>query len=114
MSYIKLPYGFVKSNKQVQFNLPSDYEESQYYKEVPHITNQGPAVENNFLNLLRNREDLKKWLLATSDYGNKMQEDLNAIVGYDEKFNNAIVRHSLDLKDQIIFHNPNPMLPFMI
>ena len=109
MSYIQLSYGFVKNNKQVQFNLPSDYEESQYYKEVPYITNQGPAVENNLLNLLRNREDLKKWLLATSDYGNKMQEDLNAIVGYDEKFNNAIVRHSLDLKDQAIFRNPNPI-----
>ena len=76
--------------------------------------NCDPAVENNLLNLLRNREDFKKWLLATSDYGNEIQEDLNAIVGYDEKFNNAIVRHSLDLKDQIIFHNPNPMLPFMI
>ena len=81
MSYIQLPYGFVKNNKQVQFNLPSDYEESQYYKEVPYITNKNPAVENNLLNLLRNREDLKKWLLANSDYGNEIQEDLNAIVG---------------------------------
>ena len=109
ISHIQLPCRFVKNNKQVQFNLPSHYEECQYYKEVPYITNQGPAVENNLLNLLRNREDLKKWLLATSDYGNKMQEDLNAIVGYDEKFNNAIVRHSLDLKDQAIFRNPNPI-----
>ena len=36
-----------------------------------------------------------------------MQEDLNAIVGYDEKFNNAIVRNSLDLRDQATFRNPN-------
>ena len=79
MSYIQLPYGYVKNNKQVQFNLPSDYEESQYHKEVPHITNESQAVKNNLLNLLRNREDLKKWLLATSDYGNEIQEDLNAI-----------------------------------
>ena len=28
-----------------------------------------------------------------------MQEDLNAIVGYNEKFNNGIVRHALDLKN---------------
>ena len=106
MSYIQLPYGYVKNNKQLQFNLPSDYEESQYYKEVPHITNESPAVKNNFLNLLRNREDLKKWLLATSNYGNEIQEDLSAIVGYDKKLNNAIVRHSLDLKDEAIFRNP--------
>ena len=109
MSYIQLPNGFVKNDKQVQFNFPSDYEESQYYKEVPYITNKIPAVENNLLNLLRNREDFKKWLLATSDYGNEMQEDLNAIVALDEKFNNSIVRHSLDLKDQAIFRYPNPI-----
>ena len=47
-------------------------------------------------------------VLATSDYGNEIQ-DLNVIVGFDEKFNNAIVRHSLDLKDQAIFRNPNPI-----
>ena len=29
MFYIELPYGYVKNNKQLQFNLPSDYEESQ-------------------------------------------------------------------------------------
>ena len=99
MLYIQLPYGYVKNNKQVQFNLPSDYEECQYYKDVPHITNESPAVKNNLLNLLRNREDLKKWLLATSNYGYEIQEE----VGYDEKFNNTIVRHSLDLKDEAIF-----------
>ena len=99
MFYIQLPHGYVKNNKQVQFNLPSDYEESQYYKEVAHITNESPAVKNN---ILRNREDLKKWLWATSNYGNEIQEDLNAIIGYNEKINNAIVRDSLELKDDAI------------
>ena len=32
--------------------------------------NKNPTVENNLLNLLRNRDDLKKWLLATGEYGN--------------------------------------------
>ena len=109
MLYIQLPYGNVKNNKQVQFSLPSDYEESQYYKKVPFITNENPAVKNNISNLLKNKEDLKKWLLATSDYGNEIQQDLNVIVGYDEKFNNAIVRHSLNQKDEAIFRNPNPI-----
>ena len=54
---------------------------------------------------MRNREYLKKWLLATSDYGNEIQEYLSAIVGYDEKFNNAIVRRALDRKDEAIFRN---------
>ena len=37
-----------------------DYEEYEYYKEVPLITNENPAVKNNILSLLKNREDLKK------------------------------------------------------
>ena len=37
------------------------------------------------------------------------QEDLNAIVGFDEKFNNATVRRALDLKDPAIFRNLNPI-----
>ena len=36
-----------------------------------------------------------------------MQENLNAVVGYDEKFNNAIVRHALDRKDASVMQNPN-------
>ena len=91
-----------------RFNLPKNYEESFYFNEVPYLTNKDPAIENNLINLIKNRDDLKKWLLATGDYGNGIQDDLNAIVGYDEKFNNAIVRHSLDLKDEAIFRNPNP------
>ena len=109
MSYILLPYGYVKNNKQVQFNLPSNYEESFYLIEVPHLTNKDPTIENSLINLIKNRDGFKKWLLATGKYGNEIQDDLNAIVGYDEKFNNAMVRYSLDLKDEAIFCNPNPI-----
>ena len=64
MSYIQLPYGYVGNNKQVQYNLPNNYKESFYLKEVPHLTNQNPAIEKNLLNLIRNRDDLKKWLIT--------------------------------------------------
>ena len=53
-----------------------------YLKQTAYVRNQNAAVENN---LIRNRNDLKKWLLATSNYGDEIEEDLNAIVGYDEK-----------------------------
>ena len=109
MSYIQLPYGYVENNKQIQFNLPNNYEEPFYLKEVPHLTNQNPVKENDLLNLIRNRDDLKKWLLATSKYGDEIQKDLNAVVGHDEKFINAIVRHALDLKDEAIFRYTNPI-----
>ena len=47
--------------------------------------------------------------MATSGYGAEIQENLNAVVGDDEKFTNCIVRHALDLKDDAIFRNPNPL-----
>ena len=58
---------------------------------------------------MKNRDDFKKWLLATGEYANEIQDDFNTIVGYNEKFNNVIVRHTLDLKDEAIFCYPNPI-----
>ena len=60
MLYIQLPYGYVENNNQVQFNLPKNYEESFYLNEAPHLTNRDPAVENNLINLIKNRDDFKK------------------------------------------------------
>ena len=53
MSYIQLPYGLVKKSKQIQFNLPENYEESQYIKRLPYITNKGPDFNNKILDVLR-------------------------------------------------------------
>ena len=109
MLYIQLPYGYVENNKQVQFNLPSNFEEYFYLSKVPHLTRRDPTVENDLISLIKNRDDLKKWLLATNDFGDEIQNDLNAVVGHDKNFANAIVRHSLDLKDESTFCNPNPI-----
>ena len=73
MSYIQLSYGLVKNNKKIQFNLSRNYENSQYIKRLRYITNKGPDVENKVLDVLNNRDDIKKWLLATSDYGDEIQ-----------------------------------------
>ena len=86
MSYIQLPYGLVRNEKQLEFNLPKNYEESQYIKRLPYIR---PDFNNSVIDIIRNRDDLKNCLLATSDYGQELQEDLNAIVVYDEKIKEA-------------------------
>ena len=54
-SYTQLPDAFVKNNKQIQFNLPRNYEDSQYIKRLPYISNKGPDVENKVLNALKNK-----------------------------------------------------------
>ena len=109
MSYIQLPYGLVRNEKQIQFNLPKNYEESQYIKRLPYIRDNGSQFDNSIINVIQNPNDLEKWLLATSDYGREWQEDLNAVASYHEKFNNAIVRHVLDRKDASVMKNPNPL-----
>ena len=109
MSYIQLPYGLLRNEKELQFNLPKLHEESQYTKRLPYIRDKGSQFENSIINVIQNRNDLKKWLLATSDYGRELQEDLNAVVGYDENFNNAIVRHALDRKDASFMQTLNSL-----
>ena len=109
MSYIQLPYGLRRNEKQLQFNLPKNYEKSQYIKRLPYIRDKGLEFSNSIINIIKNRDDLKKLLLATSDYGQELQEDLNAILCYNEKFNHAIVRHALDTKNAGIMQNPNQL-----
>ena len=53
MLYIQLPYGYVENNKQVQFNLPNNYEESFYFEKAPYLTNKNPAIKKNLINLIK-------------------------------------------------------------
>ena len=78
MSYIQLPYGLVRNEKQLEFNFTANYEECQYIKRLPYIHEKGPKYSSSILNIIKNRDDLKKWLLATGDYGQELQEDLDA------------------------------------
>ena len=38
-----------------------------------------------------------------------MQRDINEITGGDENFNNAVLRRALDLKNNDLFRNPQPI-----
>ena len=51
MSYIQLLYGLVKKSEQIQFNLPKNYDESQYIKRLPYIANKGPDFNNRIIDL---------------------------------------------------------------
>ena len=73
MSYIQLSYGLVRNEKRLEFNLPKKYEESQYIKRLPYIRGKWLQFENSVINVIQNHNDLKKWLLATSDYGRELQ-----------------------------------------
>ena len=110
-SYIQIPYGFRKVSNPIQFSVPKSFEENQYLNRIGYISNKDdPAVKNNILDAVKNRKDLQKWILATSDFGRELQQDINKITGGDEKFNNAVLRRTLDLKSDGLFQNPQPII----
>ena len=109
-SYIQIPYGFRKVSNRIQFSVPKIFEKNQYLNRIGYISNKDdPAVKNNILDAVKNREDLQKWILATSDFGRELQQDINEITGGDEKFNNAVLRRALDLKSDPLFRNLQPI-----
>ena len=109
-SYIQVPYGYRKVSKPIQFQTPKNNFENTLVDSLGFISNKNdPAVKNNLLNAVKNREDLQKYILATSDLGEELQKDINTITGGDEKFNNAVVRRALDLKNNDLFRNPQPI-----
>ena len=72
-SYIQIPYGFRKVSEPIQFSVPKNYEENQYLNKVGYFSNKDdPAVKNSLLDAVKNRVDLQKWILATSDNYNKI------------------------------------------
>ena len=109
-SYIQIPYGFRKVSEPIQFSVPKNYEENQYLNRVGYLSNKDdPTVKNSVLDAVKNRVDLQKWILATSDFGQELQQDINEITDGDEKLNNAVVRRALDLKSDEVFRNPQPI-----
>ena len=103
-SYIQIPYGFHKVSEPIHFSTPKNYEENQYLNRTGYLYNKDdPAVKNSVLDAVKNRVDLQKWILATSDFGQELQQDINEITGGDEKFNNAVIRRALDLKSDGVF-----------
>ena len=109
-SYIQIPFGYRKKSNPLQFNTSKNNYENRLLENVGYIKNvDDPKVKNNLLNAIKSREDLQKYILANSDVGYDLQEDINAITSGDEKFNNAAVRRALDLKNNDLFRNPQPI-----
>ena len=45
----------------------------------------------------------------SKNFGQEIQENVNNVVSHNEDFNNGVIIHALDLKNQGIFQNPNPL-----
>lgn len=67
-SFVQLPYGLLKTSKKIECHLPKDYEEAQYIKRLPYIQNKDLHYSHSIIDLLKDGDDFKKFLLATSKY----------------------------------------------
>ena len=95
MSYVSLPYRLIQKDKQIKLDLPKNYAASQYKKSLLYIEIEDTNFQNKIIDLVNNRTDLQKYLLAMSGYGDFIQEKINTTVD-DGKYNNAMVRRALD------------------
>ena len=107
ISYISLPFGLVRKEKKIKLDLLKNYEASHYIRRLPYIRNEDPNFKTSIIDIVNNRSDLRKLLLATSDYGKNIQENINTIVA-DGKFIQSVVRRAVDHKNKGFFESPIP------
>ena len=108
MSYVSLPFGLIQKDKQIKLDLPKNYAACQYIKRLPYIEHEDTNFQNKIIDLFNNCTDLQKYLLATSGYGDFVQEKINTIVD-DGRYNHATVCKALDEKSKGLLQYGTPL-----
>ena len=98
----------IQKDKQIKLDLPKNYAASQYKKRLLYIEIEDTNFQNKIIDLVNNRTDLQKYLLATSGYGDFIQEKINTIAD-DGKYNHAMVRRALDEKSKGLLQYGTPL-----
>ena len=93
----------VRKKKKIKLDLPKTTEQVNTLGDYLIL-----EMRNSIIDIVNKRSDLRKCLLAASDYGKNIQENINAVVA-DGKFNQAVVRRALDEKDKGVFESPIPL-----
>ena len=98
-------FWFGQKRKKIKLDLPKNYGASQYIKRLPYIRYEDTNFQILIINILNDRSNIWKFLLATRNYGRNKQENINA-VDADGKLNQAVVRRALDQKHKGVFESP--------
>ena len=113
MSYIQLPDKIVDKVDQVQLNLPKDQKVKDLFAHLPYIANlKDPILQNRVEDLLKNREDLQNYLLATEFLGTTLEDSLQLAVSHGKLNEGTKVRHLSELNDpkyKYFRQNNNPL-----
>ena len=113
MSYIQLPDKIVNQVEQIQLNLPKDQKAKDLFAHLPYIANlKDPILQNRVKDLLKNREDLQNYLLATEHLGTTLEDSLQLAVSHGKLNEGTKVRHLSELNDpkyKYFRQNNNPL-----
>ena len=113
MSYIQWPDKIVDKVDQVQLNLPKDQKVKDLFTHLPYIANlKDPILQNRVEDLLKNREDLQNYLLATEFLGTTIEDSLELAVSHGKLNEGTKVRHLSELNDpkyKYFRQNNNPL-----
>ena len=96
MSYISLLFGLVRKEKKIKPDLPKTYGASQYIRKLPYIRNEDPNFKKliiDIVDIVNNRSDLGKSLLATSDYGKIFRKVLTQLLQMENLIRLLYVEH---------------------
>ena len=113
MSYIQLPDKIVNKPDQIKLSLPKDQKAKDLLAHLPCIANlQDPILQNRVEDLLKNREDLQNYLLATEFLNTTLEDSLELAVSHGKLNEGTKVRHLSELNDpkyKYFRQNDNPL-----
>ena len=100
---------YKKENTRRLKNFPADYV-GNFYR---NLNDKVDNVQSNFLSAISAdtnipKDDVQKYLLATSDFAKSMQTDINHYVTRD-RINDASFRQKLDPISKSILRRQNPL-----
>ena len=108
-----MPDKIVDKVDQVQLNLPKDQKVKDLFTHLPYIANlKDPILQNRVEDLLKNREDLQNYLLATEFLGTTLEDSLQLAVSHGKLNEVTKVRHLSELNDpkyKYFRQNNNPL-----
>ena len=93
MFYISLPFSLVRKEKKIKLDLPKNYRGRQYIRRLSYIRNDDPNFKNSVIDIVNNRSDLRKFLLATSDYRKNIQEILTQLLQMENSIRLLYIEH---------------------
>ena len=100
MLYIQLREGLKKNVGKIQLNVPKNEKTKDLFATLPYLANlKDPILQNKVEDLLKNREDLQKYLLAAEDLNKTIEESLQLAVTQGKLNDEIAVRHVSERDD---------------